>query len=226
MTAEQHRSPLLCTPAEKPAIEGRNGLAQLAYIVHLVNELGVKQIRESHVLELQRLAVEGIYPCAGTYRNPTRDVQITPGEDGQRHIPPEPALVQGHVRDALDCINDQNRSGLERAAYALWRFNWIHPFSGGNGRTSRAVCYLVLCIDMGMMLPGVPTVPRLIYESREEYVRALKAADKGVREGGEPDLQPMTEYLSDIVTRQLASAIDKLRQKGGGGPPPGSGSPI
>ncbi len=60
------------------------------------------------------------------------------------------------------------------------------------------------------MLPGVPTVPKLIYHRRDEYVLALKAADKGERETGNPDLSVMTEYLQQIVTHQMANAIDRL----------------
>jgi hypothetical protein len=65
-------------------------------------------------------------------------------------------------------------------------------------------------MDMGMMLPGVPTMPVLIYERRDEYVSALKMADAGERLTGEPDLSAMSKYLQDIVTMQLATAIDKL----------------
>jgi Fic family protein len=200
-------NPLLCDPSEKAALETANGVEQLDFIAHLVNEYKLTDVRESHVLELQRLAVQGLYPCAGSYRTPTRDVVI----EGSGHTVPEPALVPGLVREALDYVNHRpNGSGLHRAAFALWRFNWIHPFSGGNGRTSRALTYLILCIDVGGVLPGVPTVPTLIYESRDEYVRALRVADAGVRDKGEPDLSAMVTHLGNVVTTQLASALKKL----------------
>jgi Fic family protein len=108
---------------------------------------------------------------------------------------------------------------LERAAYALWRLNWVHPFRGGNGRTSRCLAYLILCMDLGLMLPGVPTLPTLIYGRRKDYVKALKAADASLvvtversEADGEPraDLSEMTAYLQDLVTEQLASAVAKL----------------
>jgi Fic family protein len=99
---------------------------------------------------------------------------------------------------------------LNRASFALWRFNWIHPFSGGNGRTSRAVAYLILCIDVGSVLPGVPTVPALIYERRDEYLKALRAADASERDTGVLDLSEMDRFLGELVTRQLASALDRL----------------
>jgi Fic family protein len=57
------------------------------------------------------------------------------------HTPPAQYFVRSYSIDALDWLNAQRgaASALERAAYALWRFNWIHPFAGGNGRTSRAL---------------------------------------------------------------------------------------
>ena len=113
-----------------------------------------------------------------------------------------------------------SESATSRAAYALWRLNWIHPFRGGNGRSSRALCYLVLCIDMRMMLPGIPTVPALIYERRKEYVAALRAVDASVDdiEGDAADISAMDALVTDVVTKQLASAIDRLSRGGAGGP--------
>lgn len=201
-------SPLLCSTEEKPHREAENGLEQLSYISYLINEHKLQDISESHVRQLQALAVRGIYPCAGEYRNAHRNVHIK----GSDHRLPHESLVPQFVRDAVDWINKSrgSRSGLERASYALWRFNWIHPFAGGNGRTSRAVAYLILCMDMGAMLPGVPTVPALIYQRREEYIDALRVADRGELASGMPDLSAMTQYLKEIVTRQLATTIDRL----------------
>jgi Fic family protein len=206
---------LLCSSEEKAAIETRNGVAQLDYLTKLVNEYKACELRESHVLELQAIAIEGIYNCGGRYRDARSRVTIS----GSDHVLPEAALVPGLVRDAIEWINQAKIDGVaafERAAYALWRFNWIHPFRGGNGRTSRAIAYLITCMDMKGMLPGVPTLPTLIYDRRVEYVAALQAADASLRrelpDGEEPklDLSVMTAYLRDLVMMQMASAIDDL----------------
>jgi Fic family protein len=50
-------------------------------------------------------------------------------------------------------------SPTELAAYALWKFNWIHPFIEGNGRTARATCYYLLCTRSEALLPGRRIVP-------------------------------------------------------------------
>jgi len=65
----------------------------------------------------------------------------------------------------------------------MWRINWIHPFFGGNGRTARALSYLVLCAKLGFRLPGNKTIPDFIVESREPYYTALRKADAAWSDG-------------------------------------------
>ena len=70
---------------------------------------------------------------------------------------------------------------------------------------------MIICLDLGLMMPGMPTLPTLIYDRRDEYVKALQAAEASLRAGAEdPDLTAMSTYLRDLVTSQLASAITKL----------------
>ena len=220
MSDENPHSPLLCPPGEKAEREAANGVGQIDYLTALVTGgYAITEIRETHLLDLQRLAVNGIYPCAGHYRDARTSITIS----GSEHVPPEAAFVPSHVVELLDYINETRDRvpALDRAAYALWRLNWIHPFKGGNGRTSRCLTYLILCLDLKMMLPGLPTLPSLIYDRRTEYVAALKAADASLRElkatatdedrlERRADLSAMTAYLQDLVTQQLASAVAKL----------------
>ncbi len=202
--------PLLCDPKEKAEFETQNGVDQLDYITYLVTKLEITELRETHVLDFQKYAVQGIYPCAGNYRTALSHVEIK----GSGHRVPHESLAPSLVRDMVERINTSLRSrpAIERAAYALWRVNWIHPFAGGNGRTARAVSYLILCMDMGSMIPGSPTVPTLIHRKRQAYVEALKASDASVNEqpGAEPDLSLMAKLLEEAVTQQMASAIDSL----------------
>jgi hypothetical protein len=53
-------------------------------------------------------------------------------------------------------------------------------------------------------------MPDLIYPRREEYIAALQAVDESARATDEPDFAPMTLFLRDILTAQLASAIERL----------------
>ena len=95
----------------------------------------------------------------------------------------------------------------ELAAYGLWRLNWIHPFIEGNGRTARAVCYFLLCVRSGCLLPGTKIVPERIRESRGSYEAALTAADRAW-DAGHLDFSEMEAYLANLLQEQLEESLD------------------
>lgn len=204
MTRDRH---LLCDPDEKAQREVDNGLAQLEFIEYLVNDRKITEIRSSHVREFKRIAIDGIYPCRDEFRDAIRQVRI----EGSRHEIPHESRVVSLVDEMVDQLNRDRDSvaAVERAAFAIWRSNWIHPFPGGNGRTARALGYLVLCMDLGSVPGGEPQFPTLIYESAGDYTKALRIADAGDL-SGKPDLAPMCELVRDAITRQFASLIDRL----------------
>ena len=198
---------LLCEPAEKAQLEVENGLAQLEFIEHMVHERKISELRASHLRELKRIAIDRIYPCADEFRNAFRQVRI----EGSRHELPHESLVPSLVDEMAEKLNGErdSLSAVDRAAYAIWRTNWIHPFSGGNGRSARAFGYLILCMDLGYVPGGEPQFPTLIYDAAGEYTRALRAADAGEK-AGVPDLAPMRELVRSAITRQFASLIKRL----------------
>lgn len=105
-----------------------------------------------------------------------------------------------HENWGVEGVGDQP-TGL--AAFALWRLNWIHPFVEGNGRTARAACYYLICMQYGALLPGKKIVPERIRENRDRYYEALKAADCAWAEG-HIDVSQMADYLARLLRGQLA----------------------
>ena len=93
-------------------------------------------------------------------------------------------------------------SPTELAAYGLWRLNWIHPFVEGNGRTARAVCYFLLCVRGGALLPGRRILPERIKDDRSGYEAALAASDRAW-DDGDLDFTTMEAYLAPLVEAQL-----------------------
>ena len=197
---------LRCDPSEKTALELENGLLQFEYIEYLIQNLRITDLRTSHVRELKRIAIDRIYSCSDAYRDAFRQVRI----EGSQHELPHESRVPLLVDEMIDHLNAERdtRSAVERAAYAIWRTNWIHPFPGGNGRTARALGYLILCIDLGRVPGGEPQFPTLIYNAAEAYTRALRHADAGEKQG-QPDLSPMIALVDDAITRQLRSLIER-----------------
>jgi Fic family protein len=202
-------SPLLCPPGKKAELEAVNTVAQLDYITELVMVRKQKELRESHVLFLHELSIKDIYPCGGKYRDARFGMKIS----DSKHEPANAANVPGLMVDFIETCNDSKTPALARAAYALWRFNWIHPFAGGNGRTARATSYLLLCMDAGFMLPGVPSIPTLIANNRDGYLRALRKTDAAFAPLAEKEaltvrertkaLLPMQVFLSEMYFAQV-----------------------
>lgn len=134
---------------------------------------------------------------------------------GSKHKLPHESRVRSLVLDMLDVVNIESSSeptAVERAAYALWRLNWIHAFAGGNGRTARALAYLIICVENGGTLLGVPTMPVVIAKRRDEYIACLTAADDADA-AGKIDISKMTMFLREVLTEQLESAISKFGLK-------------
>lgn len=103
-------------------------------------------------------------------------------------------------------INDNwHKSAVHLAAYVLWKMNWIHPFADGNGRTARAVSYVVLSIKLDSLLPGTPTIPEQIAADKQPYYKALEEADKAWASGN-VDVSALEGLLGDMLAHQLLNA--------------------
>ncbi len=94
-------------------------------------------------------------------------------------------------------------SPTELAAYGLWRLNRIHPFIEVNGRTARAACYYLLCVRSGALLYGRKIIPERIRDTREDYEKALTAADSAW-DAGHLDFSEMEDYLAGLLEAQLS----------------------
>lgn len=152
---------LISDPEEKARQEAKNGLRQFDEVIQAIEhwtQSGRKfRLRPSAILSLHRRALEGISAFAGIYRPAGIAIK------GSTHNPPGAHLVPELVEELCDYVNESwSKSPIHLASYALWRMNWIHPFVDGNGRTARAVSYMVLCIRLGYRLPGVQTIPEQI----------------------------------------------------------------
>lgn len=97
------------------------------------------------------------------------------------HTPPPPMEVPGLMENYAEQIAEKWRTTdiVHIHAHALWRLNWIHPFFNGNGRTSRAFSYFLVCVKFGKLLPGPFTITAQIQHQKEEHYQALREADQG-----------------------------------------------
>lgn len=161
------------------------------------------------MLQLQHAALDGIHALAGTYRNSPVKIEQS------LHVPPEHYLVPDLITDLCTYVNDhwESSSAIHLAAYVLWRINWIHPFSDGNGRTARIVMYVVLNTKLNGLLAGTPTIPDQIAEDKDPYYEALEAADEAWR-NDVVDVSQMEQLLEGMLAKQLLNAVKQATASG------------
>ena len=195
---------------ERAKKEAANGLRQAERVrEHILTALDGRpfRLRPSTVLELNRCAIDGLDAYAGNFRPGA--VQINKSE----HQPPEAHLVPHLVEELCDYVNDnwQSATAIHLASMVMWRMNWIHPFTDGNGRTSRAVSYLVLCASTRVLLVGSETIPEQIVNNRTPYYDALESADATFAAEGaltRNTVLKMEELMKVMLAKQLRSAFD------------------
>ena len=186
----------------KAELEARNGLLQFDEVIKIISSVEsgeIFKLRPSTIQRLHHIAIHDIYSCAGNYRNTAISIR------GTDHKPPPWENVSRYIEELCDYINDNwdKVSPIHLSAYVMWKINWIHPFSGGNGRTSRAVSYLVLCAKLGYRLSGTYTIPDQIVENRDPYYDALDTADLAFSKGI-IDVTKMEDLLSSLLAKQLS----------------------
>ncbi len=155
--------------------------------------LSLTELRHIHSLALTPAWNVAPHPAAADGERPGsfREHDIRPFPGGMR--PPPWSEVPAMVADWLGDVQTLGRApeGIEPEALAALhaRFEQIHPFLDGNGRTGRLVLNLLL------VRLGYP--PAIIFKrDRRRYLAALGRADHG-------DCGPLGELLARAVLDNL-----------------------
>lgn len=151
------------------------------------------EVRQVHTLAMTPVWDVAPHPQATPREGPGsfREHDIEPFPGGMR--PPEwtevPMLVSDWITDAQALRKADESTIAEALARLHARFEQIHPFLDGNGRTGRLILNLLL------VRLGYP--PAIIYKGdRSRYLAALRRADRG-------DPGPLGEFLARSVLDNL-----------------------
>lgn len=200
-------APLLTDLDEIARREAENGLRQFNLAIEIIasyvrDKERPFKLRAGPILQLHRAALDGLHRLAGTFRN--TPVKI----GGSLHQPPDAVLVSDEVQSMCEYVNDNwsTKSAVHLAAYVLWKMNWIHPFADGNGRTARAISYVVLSVKLDSLLPGTPTIPEQIATDKDPYYKALEAADRKWADEN-VDVSELEAVIEAMLSQQLINAV-------------------
>lgn len=151
------------------------------------------QVSEGLICALNHHAIACLHDNAGEYRPGA----VTVGD----HNPPPAELVKGLMDEMIDVLNHvwDSSSAIMLASLALWRLNWVHPFVNGNGRTARALCYYIFCMkNRGFPEIKEGSLPQLIRDHRDDYVKALQESDRRFSQNKGNVLEPVVSFLQRI----------------------------
>lgn len=157
---------------------------------------------EDLIKEFQRLLTQNTYD--------TRRYQLgeRPGEykkhdyvTGKAEIGASPEDVEEEMNELIAELQDiPNGAILKAAAYFHVKFENIHPFADGNGRTGRLLMNYLLVIN------GHP--PIIIHEEdKKTYYDALESWDTN------QDIIPMCEFLKEQTAKTWEKQIERSEKK-------------
>jgi len=203
LTLEQVRAveegrPVPAVP-ERARREVVNYFAGLRYVEKNARK---KIIGHADLFELHRMVAGAVMDQgeAGRYR--AIRVRVGP------HVPPPPEEVSGLMFELLDWWNQRAvaLSPVLSSAILHYRFEAIHPFADGNGRTGRALALWEL-YRRGFDTHHIFPVDEFYWEDRPRYYAALQA----VRRAGE-DLTSWLEYAAEGLEVALERAWQRIQQ--------------
>lgn len=190
-------------PDEFRSFAGRNLSRQYDFLEATVKAALARKknlINHDIIRKLNRHAVALLCDHAGKYRQ--KNIRIS----NSVHQPPDHSEVRDLMKECIHYIskNWNKKSSVHLAAYALWRLGWIHPFMEGNGRTSWAVCLLVICLKQGVWIPGKNIIPKQVRRNKAAYYKALRLADERYERDKTVDVSKLEAYLHTLLFKGLS----------------------
>jgi Fic family protein len=143
-------------------------------------DVNVARILEVHRRLLERSSAATHAGIIRTQQNWIGGSDFTP--IGAAFIPPPANHVRGLLDDLCAFCNEDTLPAVVQAAIAHAQFETIHPFADGNGRTGRALIYMVLR-RRGLSLRATPPISLILATRSKDYValldgtRFVRAAD-------------------------------------------------
>lgn len=178
----------------------REVLNYFAALRHLEKQAGKKRLAHEDIFRLHAIIAGEVMDQgeAGRYR--TMRVRVG------RYVPPPPQDVSGLMFELLEWWNKDAPalSPVLSSAIVHYRFEAIHPFADGNGRTGRALALWEL-YRRGFDSHHIFAVDEFYWEDRPRYYTALDA----VRGKGD-DLTSWLEYCTEGLQQTLERVCERM----------------
>ena len=197
-------------PSSNPTVRAKQEILNyFSGLRYIEKNTKLRTIRHEDIFELHSLISAGVMDQgqAGRYRT----IQVRVGS----YAPPPASQVSGLMRELLEWWNKDSKkwSPVVTSAIVHYRFEAIHPFGDGNGRTGRMLGLWEL-YRRGFDTHHIFSVDEVFWEKRPLYYGHL---DRVRREGD--DLTGWLEYIAEAIHLTLERVWERIQHlKGGKGP--------
>ena len=181
-------------PRNKSEQMVKNNYDALTYVLeHLEDE-----ISEETILQIAQIVTRSAAEVQVTgYRDGA--VYVT-GREGVVYTPPQADAVPEMMRLLVEFIQKSELHPLLKACIAHFYFVYVHPFGDGNGRTARALSYMML-LQAGYDFFRYFSISGVVAEERGKYYRSMRNVE---------DSDGDMTYFIDAYSGMLARTVEKM----------------
>ena len=151
------------------------------------------------LLYAHKLLMHGILTTAGSFRN--SNVRV--GE----HIAPQAYLVSELMEQLFRWLKNSDEHMLLKSCIFHYEFEFIHPFSDGNGRIGR-LWQSVILQSYNPLFSSLP-IESLVRENQEAYYKALEDATV------QGESTPFIEFMLEMILKSIERVGNKVGNKVG-----------
>ncbi len=148
--------------------------------------------KEKDLLLAHKFLMENLLNNAGDYRQNNVGVG---GAQGVTHVAPPPNMVPQLMGELFEWLKNTDDNLLIVSCVFHYEFEFIHPFSDGNGRIGR-LWQSVILNQYKSIFSAIP-IESVVRDNQERYYKALEDA------GSAGESTPFIEFMLDIILKAL-----------------------
>ena len=156
------------------------------------------------LLKAHKILMQGILNSAGSFRS----VNVGVGSsDGVSHIAPPYGVVANLMQDLFEWLKNSDEHMLIKSCVFHYEFEFIHPFSDGNGRTGRLWQSVMLYNYRGIF--AILPIESIVRDNQDRYYEALESA------GSLGESTPFIEFMLEIILNTILKVGNQVGNKVG-----------
>lgn len=156
---------------------------------------------EKDLLIAHKFLMKNLLNHTGAYRNSNVGIG---GKDGVTHVAPPPSQVPKLMNELFKWLQSTDKHALIASCVFHYEFEFIHPFSDGNGRIGRLWQTVILKSfkDIFTYMP----IESVVRNHQSEYYQALEDA------GSAGESTPFIEFMLEIITQSLKGYVEESKK--------------